>query len=72
MYLTLEKGCNPMVIDYDDHTPLHCAAGNGQLKIVRFLVEALGCRTDIHGHDHIVGVYMRKQCTINVDMWQHA
>ena len=40
-----------MVIDYHGHTPLHRAAGNGQLKIVRFLVEALGCRTDIHGHD---------------------
>lgn len=33
--------------DYDNRTPMHLAAANGNLEIIKFLVEKCGCRTDV-------------------------
>ena len=46
-FLTLEKHCDPMSRDIHGNTTVHHAVLNGQLEIVKFLIEKLKCPPDI-------------------------
>ena len=40
---------SPLKVDLYDNTPLHDAARNGHLDVVKFLVETLNCTVDSRG-----------------------
>ena len=45
---------HPNIADYDKRTPLHLAAAENQLKIVKYLIEEW--KVDPHAKDRYVGI----------------
>ena len=48
-YLILEQKCDPVCTDEFKDTPLHAAASNNQLEIVKYFIEILNIPPDIEG-----------------------
>ena len=79
-YLIDEQRCNPSSLDRDERTPLHYAAHNGHLDVVKFLTFEKHCHpnqkdirnnTPFHfavrnGHLQVVKFLEELQCPPNV------